>query len=224
MLRVIIIFFTFIFLIGCLSYKYNYYPPSPPPERKASVSILVDQNKDNLCKMIEGKILELPSAKPVLILSDVEYLTLEKFDKDTGFFIVTYEGDPEEYVNCGRIEGYFENLAGKRSFDFPASRKNQAYERGGGARFEIRTRMDLRITTRVEIKEHSENQSLVTVSSDYKLIKNMSTQKTGSIRGPGSRREEINFRTGEQGVFQKSDGICQSKGTIEEKILLFFRR
>lgn len=57
-----------------------------------------------------------------------EFFIINNLDKASGFINISYAGDPEAYIDCGRIVSYVKNARGERTYDFPGASAEQVYE------------------------------------------------------------------------------------------------
>jgi len=93
-------------LVGCAG-DFKYTRPASKPT--LSNSVLVKKSKDEVWKEIV----------PAL---GRKFFVINNLDRDSGIINISYTGDPERYVDCGRICSYVKNLRGERVYDFPASK------------------------------------------------------------------------------------------------------
>ncbi|MFZ0050306.1 MAG: hypothetical protein WAK96_00895, partial [Desulfobaccales bacterium] len=87
-------------LSGCAG-KLDYAAPSPTST--INNSIIVDKSKDEVWKTIV----------PAL---GKKFFVINNLDKESGIINVSYKGDPEQYVDCGRITSYVANARGERTY------------------------------------------------------------------------------------------------------------
>jgi len=102
----ILIFLVIMPMAGCSS-KFKYTPPTTQPV--LNNSIVVNKSKDEVWKEI------VPALGGA-------FFVINNLDKESGLINISYRGAPEKYVDCGHIHSYVKNLAGERTYDFPASK------------------------------------------------------------------------------------------------------
>ena len=191
-----------IFLIGC-SGQNEYKPPTTPPV--LSNSITVDKSKDDVWKEI------VPALGKT-------FFVINNLDKDSGLINISYSGDPEKYVDCGRLHSYVKNLAGERTYDFPASKAYQQYEiMDKNGLFQFTRRMNLEGRMNIIIEEIDANQTRVTANTRYVVTKSGSSTNAGEGI-PRSFSDTITFNSGQKGTFPQGT-ICQCNGNFEQEVL-----
>jgi len=57
-----------------------------------------------------------------------QFFVINNLDKSSGLMNISYTGDPERFVDCGRIKSFVSNARGERTYNFPASKAQQTYE------------------------------------------------------------------------------------------------
>jgi hypothetical protein len=51
-----------------------------------------------------------------------QFFVINNLDKSSGLINISYNGDPEKYVDCGRTTSFFKNAIEERTYDFPGSK------------------------------------------------------------------------------------------------------
>lgn len=208
-IRFFLILLLLSFLAACAG-KAQYFPPMGPPSSQNS--IIIDMSKDKFWKEII----------PALGKS---FFVINNLDKDSGIINVSYSGDPEKYVDCGRIYSYVKNARGERTYNFPASRADQTYEvlnmEHGGGLFFIDRRMNLEGRINIIIEEISPKTCQITVNTKYVLTKSSTIR---NVQGASSNNSDtISFISGQQAKFagggSYSGTLCQPNGNLEQEIL-----
>ncbi|UUZ73433.1 hypothetical protein LP415_09480 [Polaromonas sp. P1(28)-8] len=49
------------------------------------------------------------------------FFVINNLDKASGLINISYSGDPEKYIDCGRITSFVKNAKGERTYEFPGS-------------------------------------------------------------------------------------------------------
>lgn len=203
--------FVFLMLIAGCAGKLQYTPPTMVPTTQNSIKI--DKGKEDLWKSII----------PALGKS---FFVINTLDKSSGIINVSYSGDPEKYVDCGRINSYLRNARGERTYNFPASRAQQSYEvmdmdHGAGLIF-VERKMNLEGRINIIIEEISTTTSQITINTKYVLTKSGMFR---NVQGASKQfTDTISFVSGQQGSFPGGSGanagtICQPNGFLEQEIL-----
>jgi hypothetical protein len=188
-------------LIACAG-KYEYSkPPSPAPLEN---TVTVNKSKDEVWKKIV----------PAL---GKHFFVINNLDKDSGIINVSYKGDPEKYVDCGRITSYVKNVRGERTYDFPAAKAYQEYEvMKNGKLFGVKRSIDLEGRMNIIVEAISANQTRITVNTRYIL-----TGKAVAVDTQGQSASEthtISFNSGQQAAFPGGT-TCQSNGNLEKEVI-----
>lgn len=151
-----------------------------------------------------------------------QFFVINNLDKSSGLINLSYSGDPESYVDCGRIISYVSNARGARTYDFPASKADQQYEVMSGNLFFVHRKMSLDGRINLIFEELSPNETRVTANTKYVLSKTFTVNGvTGGI--PQTQTDSISFNSGGTASFPTvSDGRateCVSTGKLESEIL-----
>ena len=200
-----------VLITGCAG-KLQYMPPTESPSLQNSITI--NTGKNELWKTIA----------PALGKS---FFVINNLDKDSGIINVSYSGDPEKYIDCGRINSYVKNARGERTYDFPASKANQYYEvmdleHGAGLLF-IDRRMNLEGRINIIVEEISSDTIKITINTKYVLTKSITQRNTQG--GQRSLSDTISFVSGQKSEFPNPNArtICQPNGTLENEILYILK-
>ena len=152
------------------------------------------------------------------------FFVINNLDKSSGLINVSYNGDPEKYIDCGRINSYVKNAHGERTYDFPGAKAQQHFEvmNPGVGLFAVDRRMALDGRVNLVFEEIDSNKTRVTANTRYVV------QRTQVIRNVGNGipqtfTESITFNSGSGASYPASaDGRfseCVAKGTLEVEIL-----
>ncbi|MHC4132884.1 MAG: hypothetical protein ACYSSP_09240 [Planctomycetota bacterium] len=190
-----------IFLSGCAS-NFKYTPPTPIPE--IYNSIILNESKDEVWSKI------IPALEE-------SFFVINNLDEESGLINISYNGDPEEYVDCGRIYSHIKDFAGERTYDFPASRAYKVYETYKNTillhhlrKMNLDGRMD------VIIKEIAPDKTRITVNTEYVVTKSITSI---DIQGnKESFNDSISFNTGKHDMFPAGK-VCICNGTLEKEVL-----
>ncbi|MGE5457897.1 MAG: hypothetical protein ACM3RX_06045, partial [Methanococcaceae archaeon] len=168
--------------VGCVSSNKIYNPPKDIIKIENSVN--VNQPKEVVwTKLIQG------------VASN--FFVINNMDKQSGFINISYSGDPEKYVDGGDFTFTFENLRGKRTYNFPGARANSQYETMiNGNLCTIIRQLDLDGRMNIIVNSIDSAKTKVTVNTKYILtLKNSGTTVTGQTLIPS--QEVISFNTGQ---------------------------
>jgi hypothetical protein len=111
-MRALLALFSVVFIVGCAG-KLDYARPSAPPT--VSNAKTIEKPRDTVWN---ASVPELGK----------QFFVINNLDKSSGLINVSYNGDPENYIDCGRITSYVKNARGERTYDFPGARAQQSYE------------------------------------------------------------------------------------------------
>lgn len=194
-------------LAGCAG-KFEYTRPKSLPTLNNSV--VINKSKDEVWKQIV----------PML---GKQFFVINNLDKDSGIINISYSGDPERYVDCGRIISYVKNARGERTYVFPASKSYQDYEimdiRGGAGLFFVSRKMSLEGRMNIIVEDIGNNQSRVTANTRYILTK---TTTFRNVQGHSNTvTNTLSFNSGQEGISEGSgpNMICQATGKLEDEVL-----
>lgn len=197
----------FLSLTGCTASNFEYLRPvtvTPP-----SNSIVVNRPVDSLWS----------AAVPAL---SREFFVINNIDKASGLINVSYSGDPEKYIDCGRIVSYVKNLRGARTYDFPASRASAQYETMTGlSLYAVERRMSLEGRINVVFEAVGSDQTRVTVNTRYVLSRALTIRD--ALGKTDSRQESISFDSKHGASFAVLGTAptteCSPNGRLEQSIL-----
>jgi hypothetical protein len=193
---------------GCAGHQ-EYRPPSGLAP--ASNSVEIDKSKDEIWKIIV----------PAL---GKNFFVINNLDKESGIINISYNGEPEKYVDCGYIESYVKNARGERTYNFPGSKANQTYEvmdMNAGGLFFIDRRMNLEGRMNLIVEEINPNKTLVTANTRYVLTKSGKMRNTQNASSSFS--DTISFNSNQSDRFPASGShpgtLCQPNGKFEQEVL-----
>jgi hypothetical protein len=133
-----------------------------------------------------------------------------------------FSGDPEPYVDCGRIVSEAKNAKGKRKYDFPASSARQQYEIvGKKGLYAVDRRMTLEAKIQVALNEVGPAKTRARAKAYYTLTKTILVRRVGALAGD-TTRDKVEFDSAGAGVFQvggKDGTVCRATGKLEAEAL-----
>jgi hypothetical protein len=149
------------------------------------------------------------------------FFVINNLDKSSGLINISYSGDPEKYIDCGRITSYVKNARGERTYNFPGAKAQQSYEVMTNLLFFVDRRMSLDGRVNLIFEEVSPTQTRVTASTRYVVKKDITVRDVeGRTR---SASDSLSFNTGGSAAFPaQPDGRateCAATGAIERDIL-----
>lgn len=151
-----------------------------------------------------------------------QFFIINNLDKSSGLINLSYSGDPEKYVDCGRIISYVSNLRGGRTYDFQASKAAQRFEvMRYGKLFNVDSRMGLEGRVNLIFEELEPNKTRVTANTKYVLTNSI------DINGIHDTLETIAFNFNKGGQLSSSlisdlserTTECGPTGELEYEIL-----
>lgn len=145
------------------------------------------------------------------------FFVINNLDKASGLINISYTGDPERYVDCGRIKSYVMNARGERTYDFAGAKAQQAYEiMNNGQLFYFDRRMNLEGRVNLIFEEISPTATRVTANTRYVVTRSFST-------GNQTQSNTISFNSGAGALFPADTkgqaAECVANGEFEREIL-----
>ena len=210
-MRALLAVCTVALVAGC-SGKVDYVRPSAPPV--ASNSKTIEKPRDAVWN----------TSVPEL---GKQFFVINNLDKSSGLINVSYNGDPENYIDCGLLTSYVKNARGERTYDFPGARAQQTYEvMYSGHLFYIERKISLEGRVNLVFEDISPDTTKVTANTRY-VVTRQATQREASSNIPQSRTDTISFNSGGSASFPASvtgqATECTSTGKLEREILSFIK-
>lgn len=215
MKHLLFIFLFLVFLSGCAG-QFTYTPPGSPAP--GSNSIILNESKDVIWTKMIPKLGE-------------RFFTINNLDKSSGLVNITYKGDPEAYVDCGRTESRVKNVRGERTYDFPVSRANQEFEAFIGSELFVVTRkMVLEGRMNLIFEEMGENKTKISAKAQYVLTNTQTNRQISALIDTNEKgtmdadieevTEAINFNSNGSASFRTiPNAKCQPTGKFEKDVL-----
>ena len=153
-----------------------------------------------------------------------KFFIINNLAKESGLINVSYGGDPEEYIDCGRLISEVKNARGKRVCDFPLARAYQQYEvmdmeYGTGLWF-MEQRMELEGRMNLVLQEISPSQTSITANTRYVVTRTVKAQHVNRPV-PETTSAAIHFNSGQSKTFPGSQQgtTCRANGRFERDVL-----
>lgn len=199
-MRKLILLMPTVLLIGCAG-KVGYSPPALRTAQPNSITI-----NEPLATVWSQAVPRLGK----------QFFVINNLDKDSGLINISYSGDPERYIDCGRITSHVQNLRGTRDYDFPAAAAYQAYEiLQNGQYAQIHRRMELEGRVNLIFEAVGRNETRVSANTKYVVTKTI-TSPTHS----GMLKDSIDFTSGNGATFPGLHATeCRATGELEQQIL-----
>ena len=152
-----------------------------------------------------------------------QFFVINNLDKSSGLINISYSGDPEKYIDCGRVTSYVKNARGERTYDFSGAKAQQTYEvMNGNGLFFIERKMSLDGRVNLVFEELSPKQTKVTANTRY-VVQRQQTVRSAANNFPQSASDSISFNSGASSSFAaNADGRateCVATGSLEREIL-----
>lgn len=210
-MRILVLLLSTALIISCTAGKFDYIRPTPP-QGVANFKV-IDRTREAVWN----------SSVPEL---GKHFFVINNLDKSSGLINVSYSGDPERYIDCGRVTSSVKDTRGERIYDFPAARAEKTYEVVyAHDLFIIERKMSVEGRINLVFEENGPNSTKVTASTRYVVTKHV-TQRNVANNFPMSRTDSISFNSGGGAAFPPSAlGAvdCVSTGELEREILLFIK-
>lgn len=153
-----------------------------------------------------------------------QFFVINNLDKSSGLMNISYTGDPERYVDCGRITSYVKNAKGERTYDFPGAKAQQTYEvmNPSVGLFFFDRRMSLEGRVNLIFEEVGPRSTRVTVNTRY-VVTRIQIVRRVAENIPQTATDTISFNSGSGASFpansQGQYAECVSTGALEREIL-----
>ena len=153
-----------------------------------------------------------------------QFFVINNLDKSSGLMNISYTGDPERYIDCGRITSYVKNAKGERTYDFAGAKAQQTYEimNPSVGLFFIDRRMNLEGRVNLIFEEVGPNSTRVTANTRY-VVTRTQTIRNAANNIPQTGTDTISFNSGGGASFpahsQGQSVECVSTGALEREIL-----
>jgi hypothetical protein len=198
-----------ILLSGCVSGDTSYTPPADYAQNSQN-SVVIARPFDDVW------------AKSVANLGK-SFFVINNLEKSSGLINVSYSGNPEQYVDCGRAHIYVSNAKGRRDYDFNVASPQANYEIfENGVLWSHERSFGLEGRANIIFELLSEQATRVTVNTRYVL-----TESTTAAPVGGSRQvipsQTISFNTGGGATAPNSRVRCVPTGEMEREILSSIR-
>jgi hypothetical protein len=195
-----------LFVAGCAG-KLDFIQPTTDP--RVQNSQIIEKPRDTVWN----------AAVPTL---GKQFFAINNLDKSSGFINLSYTGDPESYVDCGRVVSYVKNARGERTYDFPGARAEQSYEvMNAHGLFFVHRKMMLEGRMNLVFEELDQTTTRVTANTRYVVTRTIRAQNTQGASQSGT--DSITFNSGTGASFKATqDGRatrCVSTGRLENDIL-----
>lgn len=153
-----------------------------------------------------------------------QFFVINNLDKSSGLINLSYSGDPEKYIDCGRITSFVKNAQGERTYDFAGAKAQQNYEimNPGVGLFFLDRRMSLEGRVNLIFEEVSATTTRVTANTRYVVTR---TQAVRAAAGgfPQNSSDSISFNSGSSAPFPASRqgqyAECAARGVLEQEVL-----
>lgn len=153
-----------------------------------------------------------------------QFFVINNIDKASGLMNLSYTGDPERYVDCGRITSYVQNARGERTYDFAGAKAQQSYEimDPGAGLFLIDRRMSLEGRVNLIFEEVGPNSTRITANTRY-VVNRTQIRRNAANNFPQTSTDTVSFNSGSGASFPANTSgraaECVSTGGLEREIL-----
>jgi len=151
------------------------------------------------------------------------FFVINNLDKASGLINISYAGNPEKFIDCGRITSYVKNAQGERNYNFAGSKSQQSYEimNPGVGLFFIDRRMSLEGRVNVIFEEVGPNETRVTANTRY-VVQRQRVVRNAANNIPQTLNDSVTFNTASSAAFAgpaDSAAECAATGALEREIL-----
>lgn len=210
-MKIFVLLLSCCFFAGC-SHTLKYSRPTSRYDIQNSITI--EKSKDQVWSNL------IPALSKTFFI-------INNLDKESGLINVSYSGEPEQFVDCGEIYSFIQNLAGERSYRFPAATAYKEYEIWNEQFLRpvpVKRKMHLDGRINIVIQEIAPNKTQVSAYAKYVIDRDFSTLVPhyagySSYSTWENFSDSISFNTGETGVFKSGSTECKCNGKLERTIL-----
>jgi hypothetical protein len=206
-----------VFLAGCSGMSQR-PQPGPPPVKPPSAYV---KPEVDVLSPLERDVWRPKNAiwkKFMLAVSRTNFY-IDRVDEAKGELQVHYSGDPQMYVDCGRVVSSVTLPEGEKQFDFAAASPYQQYQvLRKGKVYQVERRMGLMAAVRMIFNEAGPEKTHISAVSSYRLTRDQSVVG-GANTKPLLLNDTISFNTGEFGIFPNAQTKCQPTGKLESELL-----
>lgn len=153
-----------------------------------------------------------------------QFFVINNLDKSSGLMNISYTGDPERYIDCGRITSYVKNARGERTYNFAGAKAQQSYEvmNPSVGLFQFDRRMNLEGRVNLIFEETGPTTTRVTANTRYVVTRTQIVQSTAN-NIPQTKTDTVLFNSGAGASFPMNSlgqaAECVSTGALEREIL-----
>ncbi len=200
---------TLLLLVACVG-KVDYIRPTSQVAPSFNVKI-VERSRDTVWN----------TSVPEL---GKQFFVINNLDKSSGLMNISYTGDPERYVDCGRITSYVRNARGERTYNFFGAKAQQNYEfmNPNGNLFYIDRRMNLEGRVNLIFEEIGPNTTRITANTRY-VVTRTQIARNAANNIPQTATHALSFNSGASASFppnaQGQSVECVATGALEREIL-----
>lgn len=153
-----------------------------------------------------------------------QFFIINNLDKSSGLINLSYSGDPEKYIDCGRITSFVKNAQGERTYDFAGAKAQQNYEimDPSVGLFFLDRRMSLEGRVNLVFEEVDANTTRVTANTRYVVTRTQVVRQAGG-GFPQNSNDTISFNSGARAPFPANQrgefAECAARGVLEQEVL-----
>ena len=153
-----------------------------------------------------------------------QFFVINNLDKSSGLINLSYSGDPEKYIDCGRITSFVKNAQGERTYDFAGAKAQQNYEimNPSVGLFLLERRMSLEGRVNLIFEEVDANTTRVTANTRY-VVNRSQIVRSAAGGFPQNSNDSISFNSGGSAPFpgnQRGEfAECAARGVLEQEVL-----
>ena len=155
-----------------------------------------------------------------------QFFVINNLDKSSGLINISYTGDPEKYIDCGRIVSYVKNARGERTYDFAAAKQQMSYEVMTSNLFFLNRQMNLEGRVNLIFEEIGPEQTRVSANTRYVVKRDQTVRDVEGRSRNGT--DSISFNSNSSASFPPGNSAgeattCQPTGLLESEILMNVR-
>jgi len=196
-------------LAGCAG-KFDYVRPSTPLAPNTNTIVIEKPRND----VWDASVPQLGK----------QFFVINNLDRSSGLMNISYTGDPEKYIDCGRLTSYVKNARGERTYDFAGAKAQQTYEilEPGTGLFFIDRRMSLEGRVNLIFETVGPATTRVTANTRY-VVTRSTTVRSAANNLQQSNNHSITFGSDASASFPPANNgqavECVANGSLEREIL-----
>lgn len=207
-MRTLLILAFFLSSVSCVSGSIKTYPPG---QYERNNSKILNQSKDKIWKL----------AVPAIGKTQ---FSIDTIDKSSGLLTLSFTGDPEKYVDCGRLFSELKNMKGQRQYVVNMASAQAEYEYLDEQKNLVKASRKIKLTAKINLIFETISSSKTKVTINPKLTLARTGFQTGGLDNNyreiiRSYDDSIVLDSNTETSFPNSTIKCVPNGELEKELL-----